>query len=69
MCHLGVYHNSAGRGGVRTRLRNQMNRLFGCSVTLTYEGEQVKASMNAPIARRQATDWMCSSWCIMLQSL
>ena len=28
---LGIYHNSGGRGGVQTRLRNQMKRLFGCS--------------------------------------
>ena len=29
---LGVYHNSGGRGGVQTRLRNQMDRLFNASV-------------------------------------
>ena len=28
---LGVYHNSGGRGGVQTRLRNQMDRLFNAS--------------------------------------
>ena len=34
---LGIYHNSGGRGGVQTRLRNQMKRLFGCTVSLIYE--------------------------------
>ena len=27
---LGIYHNSGGRGGVQTRLLNQMDRLFPC---------------------------------------
>ena len=36
---LGVYHNSGRRGGVQTRLRNQMDRLFHSSVELSYEGE------------------------------
>ena len=31
---LGIYSNS---GRVHTRLRNQMNRLFGCTVTMVYE--------------------------------
>ena len=31
---LGIYSNS---GRVHTRLRNQMNRLFGCTVTMIYE--------------------------------
>ena len=29
---LGIYHNSGGRGGVQTRLRNQMRRLFNANV-------------------------------------
>ena len=57
MRKLGVYHNSAGRGGVQTRLRNQMDRLFSCTVSVVYEGEQMKASMNAPIARRTEFWW------------
>ena len=39
MRSLGVYSSSGGRGGVQTRLRNQMNRLFGCTVSLIYEDE------------------------------
>ena len=31
MRSLGIYHNSGGRGGVQTRLRNQMDRLFHCT--------------------------------------
>ena len=39
MRSLGVYSSSAGRGGVQTRLRNQMDRLFYASVQLIYEDE------------------------------
>ena len=39
---LGIYHNSGGRGGVQTRLRNQMDRLFSASVQLIYEDEQLQ---------------------------
>ena len=39
---LGIYHNSGGRGGVQTRLRNQMDRLFSASVQLIYEDEHGK---------------------------
>ena len=37
---LGIYHNSAGKGGVQTRLRNQMERLFHCQIELIYEDER-----------------------------
>ena len=47
---LGVYSSSGGRGGVQTRLRNQMKRLFGCSVSLTYTDAGREASANAVIA-------------------
>ena len=45
MRSLGVYSTS---GGKYTRLRNQMKRLFGCSVSMTYEdkhGEQFVSSL------------------------
>ena len=35
---VGIYHNSAGRGGVQTRFLNQMNRLFHASVQLSAHG-------------------------------
>ena len=44
---LGVY-SSGGREG--TKLRNQMRRLFGCSVQLTYKDANVERFVNSPIA-------------------
>ena len=47
---LGVYSSSGGRGGVQTRLRNQMKRLFNAHIQLAYEDKQVSASVNSPVA-------------------
>ena len=44
---LGVY-NSSGR--TQTRLRNQMKRLFGCSVSLIYKDEHREATATTLIA-------------------
>ncbi len=57
MRKLGIYHNSAGRGGVQTRLRNQMNRLFRCQISLIYEDEQGQASVSSLIADRTEFWW------------
>ena len=57
---LGIYHNSGGRGGVQTRLRNQMKRLFGCTVSLIYADENVDATVNAVIADRTVLWGVCS---------
>ena len=57
MHKLGVYAQSGGRGGVRTRLRNQMDRLFHCTVQLIYEDESAKTSMTSPIASRTDLWW------------
>ena len=54
---LGIYHNSAGRGGVQTRLRNQMKRLFGCTVSLIYEDESGFARITSSVADRAAFWW------------
>ena len=54
---LGIYHNSGGRGGVQTRLRNQMKRLFGCSVSLIYKGERGSASKSSFVADRTEFWW------------
>ena len=54
MRKLGIYSTS---GDVHTRLRNQMNRLFGCSVTLAYEDEQSKRFMTSAIADRGEFWW------------
>ena len=44
---LGVYDSS---GRTQTRLRNQIKRLFGCSVSLIYEDAQREATATAVIA-------------------
>ena len=59
MRKLGLDDDSGGARGDRTRLRNQMHRLFSSVVTLTYKGEDGGATLNAPIAR--AFDYMWSA--------
>ena len=54
---LGTYHNSGGRGGVQTRLRNQMDRLFNASVQLIYEDEHGKQFIASQIAERGEFWW------------
>ena len=54
---LGIYHNSAGRGGVQTRLRNQMKRLFGCTVSLIYEDESGFERITSSVADRASFWW------------
>ena len=44
-------------GGTRTRLRNQMKRLFNSSVRSVYEDDQVSASINSPVASRTEFWW------------
>ena len=36
---LGINSTSGGSRGEQTRLRNQMKRLFGCTVSLIYQDE------------------------------
>ena len=57
MRSLGVYSSSGGRGGVQTRLRNQMDRLFNAHVSLIYEDECGKATVNSLIADSTAFWW------------
>ena len=52
---LGVY--SAGGGNVGIKLRNQMKRLFGCTVQLTYKNENVDAMVNTVIADHAVLWW------------
>ena len=44
-------------GGARTRLRNQMDRLFNAHVSLIYEDEYGKATVNSLIADSVAFWW------------
>ena len=57
MRKLGMEDRSGSPRGDRTRLRNQMKRLFGCSVSLIYEDERVTASMTSPVASRAEFWW------------
>ena len=54
MRKLGVYSSS---GGVQTRLRNQMKRLFHASVQLIYEEKGGMASMTSPVASETELWW------------
>ena len=46
-----------GSRGERTRLRNQMKRLFNAHIQLAYEDKQVSASVNSPVASRTEFWW------------
>ena len=52
---LGVYSSGGGNAGIK--LRNQMRRLFGCTVQLTYKDEHGEVAVNSLIARRTEFWW------------
>ena len=54
MRELGIY-SSGGREG--TKLRNQMRRLFDCTVQLTYNDMNVERFVRSPIAARGEFWW------------
>ena len=54
---LGIGSDSGGSRGELTRLRNQMKRLFRCSVSLNYENERGDASVSSFIADRTEFWW------------
>ena len=54
MRELGIY---AGGGNAHTKLRNQMKRLFSCTVSLTYKDEHGEVAVNSLIADRTAFWW------------
>ena len=51
---LGVYSSS---GEKHTRLRNQMKRLFGCTVSMIYENERGEQFVSSLIAERGEFWW------------
>ncbi len=58
MRQLGVQSSdSGGRWGVRTRLRNQMDRLFSCQVELIHEDQHSKRFVASRIADRGEFWW------------
>ena len=52
---LGIYSSGGGNAGIK--LRNQMRRLFGCTVQLTYQDEDGEQFINSPIAARGKYWW------------
>ena len=54
---LGINSDSGGARGEQTRLRNQMKRLFGCTVSLFYQDERGEAAVNSVMARRTEFWW------------
>ena len=54
MRKLGINSDSGGSRGERTRLRNQMDRLFSATVQLIYKDERVEARVSSSVADRTA---------------
>ena len=57
MRRMGMAPVGGGSRGGRTRLRNQMKRLFNAHIQLAYEDKQVSASVNSPVASRTGFWW------------
>ena len=57
MRRLGLAPVGGGSRGGRTRLCNQMKRLFHAHIQLAYEDKQVSASVNSPVASRTGFWW------------
>ena len=57
MRQLGMAPIGGGSRGGRTRLRDQMRRLFNAHIQLAYEDKRVSASVNSPVASRTGFWW------------
>ena len=57
MRKLGLIPVGGGSRGARTRLLDQMRRLFNAHIQLAYEDKQVSASVNSPVASRTGFWW------------
>ena len=57
MHKLGLTDRSSGANGERTRLRNQMRRLFSCSVSLVYADAQHEVRVHSFVADRAEFWW------------
>ena len=57
MRKLGITSDSGGSRGELTRLRNQMKRLLGCTVSLVYEDERAEARVSSYVADRAVLWW------------
>ena len=49
--------DSGGSRGELTRLRNQMKRLFGCTVSMIYEGKSGFARVSSLVADKHEFWW------------
>ncbi len=61
MRELGLTSRSGGVRGDRTRLRDQIERLFNASIRLSYEGKGVTRSVASMIADRSELWWRVES--------
>lgn len=57
MHKLGMHSNSGGSRGDRTRLKNQMDRLFSAHVQFVYEKPGYKATASSAVADRTELWW------------
>ena len=57
MRKLGLIGGGGGSRGARTRVLDQMRRLFNAHIQLAYEDEQVSASVNSSVASRTKFWW------------
>lgn len=57
MQQLGMQSDSGGSRGDRTRLKNQIDRLFNCHIDMIYEGREGKASTGGRLAPKTMLWW------------
>lgn len=57
MQQLGIMSDSGGTRGDRTRLRDQIDRLFNCHIDMIYEGKDGKASTGGRFAPKTVLWW------------
>jgi len=78
MRELGMYSDSGGSRGDRTRLRNQIDRLFNCHIDLIYEDKTKKISTGGRFApqtvlwwdyQRPEQDTLWQSWILLGEEL
>ena len=57
MKKLDLHYDGGGPHGIRTRLRNQMDRLFHTQISLIYEHNHARASISSLVADRTSLWW------------
>ena len=78
MHSLGMYSDSGGTRGDRTRLKNQIDRLFHCRIDLIYEDDKRKRTVHSDFAEETDLWWdfrqpeqntMWQSWIMLGEKL